>query len=129
NQRPRLVSQTLLQDIVILHVGDFPYVDTSAEDAQGQAVVVTPPDLITLIVSPQDAVTLNYLIYAGGQLNLALRSSTDESVTITEAVTLEYLLSAYNIPVPTRLPHGLEPRIDLLGSPTRGDILPPTATP
>lgn len=127
NQRPRLVSQTLLQDIVILHVGDFPYASTaSAESAEdGTPVVVSPPDLITLIVSPQDAVTLNYLIYAGGELTLALRSSTDESTTITEAVTLEYLLSTYNIPVPSKLPYGLEPRIDALVSPTRVDVFPP----
>ncbi|MBX3049057.1 MAG: hypothetical protein KF885_07780 [Anaerolineales bacterium] len=125
NQRPRLVSQTLLQDIVILHVGDFPYANASSDTAEdGAAVVVSPPDLITLIVSPQDAVTLNYLIYAGGELTLALRSSTDESTTITEAVTLEYLLSTYNIPVPSKLPYGLEPRIDALISPTRVNVFP-----
>jgi pilus assembly protein CpaB len=134
-QRPRLVSQTLLQDIVILHVGNFLYTDqngnevqppSTSVDAAGNAVPssVNPPDLITLIVSPQDAVTLNYLIYAGADLTLALRSSGDDSMVTTEAVTLEYLLQTYNIPVPTKLPYGLAPRVDSLNSPTSQDQLP-----
>ncbi len=134
-QRPRLVSQTLLQDIVILHVGNFLYTDqngnevqpsSTAVDAAGNAVPssINPPDLITLIVSPQDAVTLNYLIYAGADLTLALRSAGDDSVVTTEAVTLEYLLQTYNIPVPTKLPYGLAPRVDSLNSPTSQDQLP-----
>jgi pilus assembly protein CpaB len=135
HQRPRLVSQTLLQDIVILHVGNFLYTDTdgnevppasTAIDASGNAVPASasPPDLITLIVTPQDAVTLNYLVYAGAELNLALRSGGDDSIVTTEAVTLEYLLTTYDIPVPTKLPYGLEPRINTLVSPTQQDILP-----
>lgn len=137
-QRPRLVSQTLLQDIVVLHVGNFLYTDQNGDevqpsstqiDAAGNAVPasVNPPDIITLIVSPQDAVTLNYLVYAGANLTLALRSVGDDSVISTDAVTLEYLLTTYNIPVPTKLPYGLEPRVDSLISPTQQDQLPQPA--
>jgi pilus assembly protein CpaB len=134
NQRPRLVSQTLLQDIVVLHVGNFLYTDESGNvvenayepespgvDSSGQALPPgpkPPPDIITLIVSPQDAVTLNYLLYAGAKLSMALRSSGDDSITNIEAVTLEYLLDTYNIPAPSKLPYGLETRIDTLESPT-----------
>lgn len=134
-QRPRLVSQTLLQDITILHVGNFLYTDENGDVVANAYGVVTttedgttgvkpPPDLITLIVSPQDAVTLNYLVYAGAELTLALRSATDSTFVTTEAVTLEYLFNTYNIPVPSKLPYGLEPRIDSLLSPTRQDALP-----
>lgn len=136
-QRPRLVSQTLIQDIVVLHVGNFFYTDETGEEVTNdvaqipsteiQPVIPPPPDLITLIVSPQDAVTLNYLVYAGAELTLALRPATDTTFTTTEAVTLEYLLNTYNIPVPTKLPYGLEPRIDSLLSPTRQDVLPQPA--
>lgn len=132
-QRPRLVSQTLIQDIVVLHVGNFFYTDeTGAEvtNSLGAAVIADgttipePPDLLTLIVSPQDAVTLNYLVYSGAKLTLALRAASDTSIITTEAVTLEYLLSTYNIPVPTKLPYGLQPRIESLLTPTRVDALP-----
>lgn len=133
-QRARPVSQTLLQDVVILHVGNFLYTDENGEvvenayeprsvgvDAEGQPIPVgpkAPPDVVTLIVTPQDAVTLNYLLYVGADLTLALRSSGDDSIVNTEALTLEYLLNAYNIPVPSRLPFGPEPRLDSLRSPT-----------
>jgi Flp pilus assembly protein CpaB len=134
-QRPRLVSQTLLQDIVVLHVGNFLYTDTQGNEVEppstevdpttGAAVAsVNPPDLITLIVSPQDAVTLNWLIYAGSELTLALRSAGDDSIIATQAVTLEYLLTTYDIPVPSKLPYGLSPRVESLISPTIQDALP-----
>jgi pilus assembly protein CpaB len=134
-QRPRLVSQTLLQDVVILHVGNFLYTDTAGNevqpppagvDASGEPLPASaePPDLITLIVTPQDAVTLNYLIYAGAQLTLALRSAGDDSLASVEAVTLQYLLDAYQIPVPVKLPYGLEPRVDILRPPTQQQQLP-----
>jgi Flp pilus assembly protein CpaB len=134
-QRPRLVSQTVMQNITILHVGNFYYTDAEGNEvlnaysgtvinANGESVstVPAPPDIITLIVSPQDAITLNYLVSAGSKLTLALRSSGDEDTIATEAVTLEYLLTTYDIPVPVRLPYSLEPRINV-GS-TQQTILP-----
>lgn len=145
-QRPRLVSQTLLQDAIVLGVGDFPLKDeveekpeptpaapvatddetidpnaeyTSEYPVEGEVIKEEPklPDLITLIVAPQDAVTLNYLIYAGSQLTLALRPSGDDTRVQTEATTLDFLLTQYNIPVPVKLPYGMQPRVD--------DLMPP----
>jgi Flp pilus assembly protein CpaB len=148
-QRPRMVSQTIIRNVRVLGVGDFPRPDleptpiptaapvteggvqpTEAAPAgvvpeQGQPeasptatpAVPPPPDLITLIVSPQDAVTLNYLIYSGAILNLALRNPYDEDPGISEAVTLDYLLSGYSITIPVKEPYGLEPRVDILSQP------------
>ena len=132
-QRPRLVSQTLLQDIVVLHVGNFLYTDEQGDevtdayetqspgvDAAGQALPAppkAPPDIITLIVSPQDAVTLNYMLYAGAKLTMALRSSGDGTLSPTQAVTLEFLVESYDIPVPSKQPYGLEPSIENLDLP------------
>jgi pilus assembly protein CpaB len=138
SQRPRLVSQTVLQNITILHVGNYPYTDengdlvenayqpaTTAVDAEGNPVSAgpkPPPDIVTLIVTPQDAVTLNYLIYAGADLSLALRGSGDDSTVEIDAVTLEYLLETYDIPLPNRLPYGLDPRIDEFETPDEQTI-------
>jgi Flp pilus assembly protein CpaB len=127
-QRPRMVSQTLIQDVIVLQVGNFklpgetqqiaatpdPFGDPTANEP---VELVQPPDVITLIVSPQDAVTLNYLLYSGAKLTLALRGANDDSRVQTEAVTLQYLLEQYNIPVPIKLPYGMEPRIDGLTPP------------
>ena len=121
--RPRTVSQTLIQNAVVLHVGDFSLSSeeasasptaqpTAAAGAQQQAPAATPvpviPDTITLIVSPQDAITLNYLILAGGHLNLVMRAAGDDDRIATEAVTLQFVLDQYNIPNPSKLPYGLD---------------------
>lgn len=138
-QRPRLVSQTLLQDAIVLGVGDFSLEDEQEEaqpvsadmpaDVEGteeapaepepepgadvpEEVEAPLPDVITLIVTPQDAVTLNYLVFSGAQLTLALRSPGDADRPPTEAATLDYLLKTYQIPVPVKLPYGMEPRVD-----------------
>lgn len=121
SQRPRMVSQMILQDIQVLHVGEFSLVSTTdipptPDPAQGgQAAptavpVVEKPDLITLIVSPQDAVSLTYLQYTlGTKLTFVLRAPDDRSRAETEAATLQYILSQYNIPIPAKLPYGMEP--------------------
>ena len=151
SQRPRLVSQTLIQDVIVLQMGNFPQpgeeegtptpvpLDATATPQTGAGAppsreTPTPtapppvPDVVTLIVSPQDAVTLNYLIFSGGQLTLALRHPQDENTFPTEAVTLQFLLDQYSIPIPVKLPYGLEPRVeDLLWPTLPGDF--PTATP
>lgn len=140
-QRARPVAQTLLQDAIVLGVGEFP----APEEEEAPEVQATPtpqpeapvpedqapqptpapirrPDVVTLIVTPQDAVTLNYLVNLitsiGGQpglkparLSLALRSSDDDTRVQTEATTLDFLLQQYNIPVPVKLPYGTEPQL------------------
>jgi pilus assembly protein CpaB len=145
-QRPRLVVQTLLQDVLILHVGDFKTADsggtvtaaapegivTEGETTNEITAITQPyvlPDTITLVVSPQDAVTLTYLTYVGARFSLVLRSPGDDQRIITEAGTLQFLLDKYNIPLPTRLPYGIEPRTDKLELPVQYWNVEPTAVP
>jgi len=133
-QRGRLVSQTLLPNVMVLQVGNFqleeeevttPTTTTATEEtpvepvpepqpAEGTPVTpeVEPPDVITLIVDPQDAVTLNYLLFSGAELTLALRAADDDSITATESATMQFLLDEYNITMPAKLPYGTEPRVD-----------------
>lgn len=127
-QRPRLVSQTLIQDAIVLQTGNFPQpgetvlqpgqaapTPVPGQEAQ-QQTAPSLPDTVTLIVTPQDAVTLNYLILAGGKLNLVMRSAGDSQRIATEPVTLQFILDQYNIPNPAKLPYGLEPRLDSIPS-------------
>ncbi len=140
-QRPRMVSQTLLQDAVVLQVGDFntttaaTTTDTTAAGAQAeQQTTNTKPDLITLIVTPQDAVTLNYFLFTyvntegsttnPAMLTLALRGAGDQQRVQTEAVTLQYLMDQYKIPLPAKLPYGLEPRVNSLQTPALANDAP-----
>ncbi|MDP1545771.1 MAG: hypothetical protein Q8L87_07100, partial [Anaerolineales bacterium] len=77
----------------------------------------TPPDIITLIVSPQDSITLSYLIYTNAKISMSLRNPSDQTRLATEASTLQFLLSQYNIPVPAKLPYAMQPALTDLVSP------------
>ncbi|MBN2386758.1 MAG: hypothetical protein JXB85_07030 [Anaerolineales bacterium] len=135
-QRPRLVSQLIMQRVQVLHVGTFPLPGeptsellmapepgteptAASQPAEGEEPVqVVRPDLITLMVAPQDAVTLNYLIFSGAQITLTLRNPNDVDLyPATNSATLEYLMSQYNISIPAKVPYAVEPRIDQLIQP------------
>ena len=124
-QRPRLVCQTIFQDVTVLKLGDFsvggqeavdPVDEESPPPEPGEEANQAPetPDVVTLIVSPQDANSLTYMLYGGAKLTLTLRGANDSSRVDTEAATLQFLLSQYAIPVPAKLPYASEPRIDSL---------------
>lgn len=121
-QRPRVVCQTILQDVVVMKLGNFTLAPTNPQAAQQQAqqqqqTAAPAPDILTLIVSPQDADTLTYMVYTNAQIMMTLRNPSDQSRLATEAATLQFLLSQYNIPVPAKLPYALQPRIDKLAKP------------
>ena len=128
SQRPRTVCQSFIQDAVVLRVKDetVPAVqaDAAAQTTEGQAPTPVPESnaqYVTLVVSPQDAISLNYmLLYSTTQsvtLNLALRNPTDTQPIVTDAVTQKYLMDQKNIPLPEKLPYALEPRTDKLEFP------------
>lgn len=129
-QRPRMVCQMLLQDVVVLKSGNFtPAVSTTDQQAADQQAQQqpAPPDIVTLIVSPQDSITLSYLMYTNAQFNLTLRNPGDQSRLTTEASTLQFLLSQYNIPVPAKLPYAMQPALTTLVSPTLPNDVPAQA--
>ena len=125
-QRPRLASQMIMQDISVLHVGPFKLPGEEAPAAQptpapgatpAPAAPVTPPDVITLIVNPQDAVTLYYIMYSGAKVDMALRGVDDETRVQTKSATLQFLLSQYGITIPAKLSNAMQPAINQLGPP------------
>jgi pilus assembly protein CpaB len=67
---------------------------------------------VTLIVSPQDALALNWAMTAGADLVLTLRNPDDPSDNETDSVTLQFLIDNYDISVPTKLSFGTEPAIE-----------------
>lgn len=124
-QRPRLATQIIIPSATVLHVGDFTFEEEgiplaevpapAPPPAEGEAPPEpeeSPPDNITLIVSPQEAVNLTYLIDSGVSISLALRSAGDSTVIDTETATIQYFLEDYSIPLPGKLPYGLAPRVD-----------------
>ncbi|MFQ5942930.1 MAG: SAF domain-containing protein [Anaerolineales bacterium] len=140
--RPRLVTQRLITNATVLGVGEFPLAveeevqviapppdeGVGAPEAQAQAQpaeevapVIKPPDIITLIVTPQDALSINWAVNGGLDLTLTLRSPNDPTPELdTDSVTLQFLIDNYDIAVPTKLPYGTEPRLS-----TQDFIFPP----
>lgn len=121
-QRPRLVCQMILQDVVVMKVGNFniqspaatdPNATPSAAQVQQQAT----PDIITLMVNPQDSISLNYFMYSGAVMHLTLRNPNDTSRFDAQSATLTSLLTQYNISLPSKLPYAMQPRIDALVPP------------
>jgi pilus assembly protein CpaB len=140
SQRPRLVTQMVLQNVLVLHMGTFPLpgepeggstTNQAATPVPGDTTTTTTiiqkPDIITLVVTPQEAVTLTYLLNSGVQMTLTLRGPSDDVSRVeTEAATLQYLLSQYRIPVPAKLPYAMEPRLDAIVPPLLpNDIVTP----
>lgn len=151
-QRPRLVSQRTVESALVIHVGEFsleggrfigltatptippatptPLPEQAPEEGEAPpppTVTPTPtvPDIITLGVTPQDAVVLTWAVGSAVDINLALRSARDVPQVPTTSVTLQYMIDTYNITVPPKLPYSLEPSIRTIG--LGGEL--PTVTP
>jgi len=126
-QRPRLVTQLAVQDAVVLRVGDWPFPDTIATSQPGgmeatpttgqtnQEGEATPPPPtilpLTLAVTPQDAAALEYALLSNARVSLVLRSAAGGGTVSTDPVTLQYLMSRYNIELPPLLPYGVTPPV------------------
>jgi len=145
-QRPRMVCQTMLQDVVVMKLGNFSRdkgatIDTPSvppTDAEGNPVPAAAPDIITLMVTPQDSITLTYLLNiqqldpAGTvannrtqtRLSMTLRNPNDQARQATESATLQFLLSQYSIPVPAKLPYALQPALPYLLPPSETIVTP-----
>lgn len=135
NPRPRLTTQNTIKDALVIYVGNFPYdgrifqpaptptVEPTPDPAANRAatggaatpVPPTPlpprPDIITLGVSPQDAVVLTYYVEAGFPITFALRSAASTSQVNTDAVTMDYIMNRFRIQVPDRFNYATEPAI------------------
>jgi pilus assembly protein CpaB len=133
-QRPRLVTQRTVQDALVIHVGDFPAdgrfigvpptpspvpaEETDERDTRGGGAATpvpspTPavPTVVTLGVTPQDAVVLVWAVEAKLPITLALRSASDTSRTATQAVTLDYIMANFDINPPGKRQYTIEPAL------------------
>ncbi len=111
-QIPRHVTQLTLQNVQVLNVGLRTIVPTKGAEteasapAEAQAQQTPQPvsyNYVTLLLPQQDALVLKYLREIGAIVDLALRNPDDKNVVSTEAVTIEYILRRFNIPIPPKL--------------------------
>lgn len=140
--RPRLATQRTIQDALVMGLGDFPADGRLFGDvptptplealptpipAQGTTAVpptsVPRPDIVTLAVTPQDAVMLTYLIETRIPITFALRSASDTSQAPTVPVTLDYVLTTYGIRIPDKLTYSLQPAIRSIRQLVGGSVI------
>jgi pilus assembly protein CpaB len=117
--KPRLLSQLTLQNIEVLHVGEWPVggilpqpTPTLAPDqaapppvVTGGTPTVTPPrpDMIIMLLDQQQALILQWLQREGGvDVNLLLRAAGDNAPVSTETVSYQYILTNFNITIPPK---------------------------
>ena len=116
---PRLLSQLTLQNIEILHVGDWPAggvlprpTPTLSPDqqaaqpqVQGGTPTATPPrpDKIILLLDHQQALILQWLLSETKiNINLVLRGAGDNAPVSTDTVSYQYILTNFNITIPPK---------------------------
>ncbi len=121
---PQLIVQLTVQDAIVWRIGVEQSILTPTPEAfataatdtggamgitvQQQSTPVTPApqtaqrrsdvELISLLVTPQDALVLKYLVEIGADLDLAIRPPGNTMVSITEPVWTRYILDRYQIP-------------------------------
>lgn len=117
---PRQVSQLTLQNIEVLHVGEWPATGLlkptptqptgqPAQPAQAAPVAggtptPTPPrpTMLILLVDQQQALILQWLRESRVQIDLALRGAGDSAPVSTESVSYQYILTSFNITIPPK---------------------------
>jgi hypothetical protein len=127
------MTQRTIQGAWVVHVGDFPLdgdlfpvnvpspspipVEGEESSSGGARTPVPPtaiktPEIVTLAVTPQDAVAMVWFVEAQLPITFALRSTHGVSASQTRPVTLDYIMSEYNInePPPT-LDYSIQPAI------------------
>jgi hypothetical protein len=133
-QRARLVSQGVIQNALVLGLGEFLQdaptilqiipptpVPTATPEGTPPPPPPTPtntpppPALITLAVSPQEALVLDYVMRLRERypdavhFTYTLRSAGDATpLAETQSVTMQYMFERYNISLPTKLNYGLD---------------------
>jgi Flp pilus assembly protein CpaB len=114
NQIPRRVAQLTVQAAKVVRVGPWieppppPTPEGAGDGTQEGEPVPTPtpnlPDIVTLAVNPQDALVLLWLRQSGIYTEMALRAAGEENADhLTEAVTLQYMLTRFNVAVPPKI--------------------------
>ncbi len=94
------------------------YQEQSQQQQQAVSTAQAPPDIVTLVVSPQEAVTLKYLVDRQVAMTLALRAGGDSTEISADAVTLSYVLDTYGVVVPAKLPYDINPALEKVIPPT-----------
>lgn len=104
-RRDVLAAQLLLQDVEVYRVGAW-LLPTPTPIAEGEEVEGEPqPEpvrsrILTLLLSQQDALVLKFARESGASIDLVLRGIDDHETVRTETVSLQYVMTRFEITLP-----------------------------
>jgi Flp pilus assembly protein CpaB len=100
-----LAAQLLLQDVEVYRVGAWllPTPTPVAEGEEAESEPVPEPvrsKTLTLLLTQQDALVLKFARESGASIDLVLRGIDDHETVRTETVSLEYVMTRFEITLP-----------------------------
>jgi Flp pilus assembly protein CpaB len=114
-QHPRLTAQLTLQDLRVLGVGRWRYKPQPTEEERERAeqegeepVATQPPQYITVMLTPQDALVLKLAREQGASIDLAVRAAEDAQQFSTQQVTLDYIMARFGVSLPPKQPYRIQ---------------------
>jgi pilus assembly protein CpaB len=103
NNSQGLSTQVTLQNVEIFAIGEQLQTGPQPADKNGQQPKGPGGQPLALLVDHQDAIIIKYIKDSGGVIDLALRSSDEERIVRTDAVTVDSVAERFRFRVPTEV--------------------------
>ena len=103
NNSQGLSTQVTLQNVEIFAIGEQLQAGIQATEKGAQARTSASGQPLALLLDHQDAIILKYIKDSGGTIDLALRSSDEERIVRTDAVTVDSIAERFRFRVPTEV--------------------------
>jgi pilus assembly protein CpaB len=100
NGASAISTQVTLQNVEIFAIGEQAQAGVQASDKGGNARASNGTQPLALLVDHQDAIIIKYIKDSGGTIDLALRSSDEERIVRTDAVTIDSIAERFRFRVP-----------------------------
>ena len=93
-------TQTTLQNVEIFALGEQVQAGVQASGSGVKANTSSAGQPLALLVDHQDAIIIKYIKDSGGTIDFALRSSDEERIVRTDAVTVDSITERFRFRVP-----------------------------
>ena len=100
NNSNGMSTQTTLQNVEIFAIGEQQQAGVKAIEGGVSARTSASTQPLALLVDHQDAIIIKYIKDSGGTIDLALRSSDEERIVRTDAVTVDSIAERFRFRVP-----------------------------
>jgi pilus assembly protein CpaB len=103
NSASSISTQVTLQNVEIFAIGEQAQAGIQASDKGVSAKASNGSQPLALLVDHQDAIIIKFIKDSGGTIDLALRSSDEERIVRTDAVTIDSVAERFRFRVPTEV--------------------------